>query len=335
MHTGYLKKAALLLAALMLLSAMPLPAAAQTLKIGVCIYDGADTFMGGLRSQIEQGAQGMADLIVYDSRNDQNLQNDQVEQLLALGVDAMILNPVDRTAAGYLIEKAKAQNVPVVFINREPLLEDIALYEKAYYVGASATESGQLSGEIMASYFLSNKEADKNGDGVIQYVLLKGEPGHQDAELRSQYALKPLQDAGFQLEKLEEDTGKWQRQLAQDKMAGFLAAYGDRIECVIANNDDMALGAIDALKAAGYFAGGLFMPVVGVDATAPATEALRQGALLGTVFNDDVNQAKAALQLAILLATGESVNGESFPYPMENNRYVWIPYQPVTRETGE
>ncbi|MEG2315545.1 MAG: galactose ABC transporter substrate-binding protein, partial [Clostridia bacterium] len=313
------KLGAVMLAACLLCAA---PAMASELNIGLCIYDGTDTFMSSMRNQIEQNAQGVINLTVYNSKNDQNLQNDQVEQLLTSGVDAMILNPVDRTAAGYLIEKAKALQVPVVFINREPLWEDIQLYDKAYYVGASATQSGQLSGEIMAEYFLTHPQADRNGDGVVQYVLIKGEPGHQDAELRSQYALKPLQDAGFQLEKLQEDTGNWQRLQAQDKMAGFLAAYGERIECVIANNDDMALGAIDALKAAGYFTEGRYLPVVGVDATASAREALRQGSLLGTVFNDDVNQAKAALSLAILLAEGKPITPDTYAYPMKDNRYV-------------
>lgn len=308
---------------------------AQELCIGVCIYDGTDTFMSSLRDRLMESAQGVAELAVYDSRNDQNLQNDQVEQLLAAGVDALILNPVDRTAAGYLIEKARVMDIPVVFINREPLLEDMQLFDKAYYVGASAAQSGRLSGEIMAAYFLSHPQADKNGDGVVQYVLLKGEPGHQDAELRSQYALQPLQDAGFGLEKLQEDTGNWQRLQAQDKMAGFLAAYGDRIECVIANNDDMALGAIDALKAAGYFSGDRFMPVVGVDATDPAREALRQGSLLGTVFNDAGNQAKAALRLAVQLAQGEAVEESTIGYPLTDGRYIWIPYQPLTAELEE
>lgn len=310
-------------------------AADQELRIGVCIYDGTDTFMSGLRDRLVEYAQGTAILSVHDSKNDQNLQNDQVEELLDAGVDALILNPVDRTAAGYLIEKARAKDTPVVFINREPLLEDMQLFDKAYYVGASAAQSGQLSGEIMAAYFLSHPQADKNGDGVVQYVLLKGEPGHQDAELRSQYALQPLQDAGFGLEKLQEDTGNWQRLQAQDKMSGFLAAYGDRIECVIANNDDMALGAIDALKAAGYFSDGRFMPVVGVDATAPAQEAVRQGSLLGTVLNDDVNQARAALGLAVLLSRGEAVTEESLGYALTDGRYVWIPYQPLTAQALE
>ena len=299
------------------------------------MYDGTDTFISSMRDRLVEYAQGVAQLSLYDSKNDQNLQNDQVDQLLSAGVDALILNPVDRTAAGHLIEKARARNIPVVFINREPLLEDMQLFDKVYYVGASAAESGRLSGEIMAEYFITHSQADKNGDGVVQYVLLKGEPGHQDAELRSQYALKPLQDAGYGLEKLQEDTGNWQRLQAQDKMAAFLAAHGDRIECVIANNDDMALGAIDALKAAGYFSAGRFMPVVGVDATVAAQTALRQGSLLGTVLNDDVNQAKAALRLAVLLIRGEDIQTETLGYPLTDGRYVWIPYQHLTAETLE
>lgn len=299
---------------------------------GVCIYDGTDTFMGSLRLHLETYAQGKAQLIVYDSRSDQNSQNDQVETLLEAGVDVLIINPVDRLSAGYLIEKARQRQTPVLFINREPLLEDLLLYEHAFYVGADGAQSGRLSGEILADYFLAHPEADKNGDGTVQYVLIKGEPGHQDAELRTQNALKPLQDAGFRVQKLQEDTGMWRRQLAQEKMAGFLLAWGDQIECVIANNDEMALGAINALKAAGYFSGGRFMPVVGVDAISPAIEALRQGSLLGTVFNDGERQAMAAVDLAILLARGEEISADTYSYPITDERFVWIPYQRITRE---
>ncbi len=253
--------------ACLLLCLLPwMAASADIPEIGVCIYDTSDTFINSMRLHIESSAADRAKLTVYDSRNDQNLQIEQVQTLLEYGVDVLILNPVDRLAAGYLIELARQQNVPVVFINREPLQEDLLLYDKAYYVGADGAQSGRLSGEILADYFLKHPEADLNGDGVVQYVLIKGEPGHQDAELRTQYALMPLQNAGFQVEKLQEDTGMWQRRLAQDHMTSFLAAWGERIECVIANNDDMALGAIDALKAAGYFTGERYMPVVGVDA---------------------------------------------------------------------
>ncbi len=316
--------------ALLLLGA---PALAEELPaFGVCIYDGTDTFMASLRLHLETYAQGKARLTVYDSRNDQNLQNDQVEGMLEAGVDVLIINPVDRLAAGYLIEKARKRQTPVLFVNKEPLLEDLLLYEHAFYVGADGAQSGRLSGEILAEYFLAHPEADKNGDGTVQYVLIKGEPGHQDAELRTQNALKPLQEAGFRVEKLQEDTGMWRRQLGQEKMAGFLLAWGDQIECVIANNDEMALGAINALKAAGYFSGGRFMPVVGVDAISQAIEALRQGSLLGTVFNDGEQQAMAAVDLAILLAKGKEITADTYAYPISGERFVWIPYQRITRE---
>lgn len=316
--------------ALLLLGA---PALAEELPaFGVCIYDGTDTFMASLRLHLETYAHGKARLTVYDSRNDQNLQNDQVEGMLEAGADVLIINPVDRLAAGYLIEKARKRQTPVLFVNKEPLLEDLLLYEHAFYVGADGAQSGRLSGEILAEYFLAHPEADKNGDGTVQYVLIKGEPGHQDAELRTQNALKPLQEAGFRVEKLQEDTGMWRRQLGQEKMAGFLLAWGDQIECVIANNDEMALGAINALKAAGYFSGGRFMPVVGVDAISQAIEALRQGSLLGTVFNDGERQAMAAVDLAILLARGEEISADTYSYPITDERFVWIPYQRITRE---
>ena len=316
--------------ALLLLGA---PALAEELPaFGVCIYDGTDTFMASLRLHLETYAHGKARLTVYDSRNDQNLQNDQVEGMLEAGADVLIINPVDRLAAGYLIEKARKRQTPVLFVNKEPLLEDLLLYEHAFYVGADGAQSGRLSGEILAEYFLAHPEADKNDDGTVQYVLIKGEPGHQDAELRTQNALKPLQEAGFRVEKLQEDTGMWRRQLGQEKMAGFLLAWGDQIECVIANNDEMALGAINALKAAGYFSGGRFMPVVGVDAISQAIEALRQGSLLGTVFNDGEQQAMAAVDLAILLAKGEEITADTYAYPISGERFVWIPYQRITRE---
>ncbi len=299
---------------------------------GLCIYDGTDTFIASLRLHLETYAQGKAELILYDSRNDQNLQNDQVESLLNADVDVLIINPVDRLSAGYLIEKAQQRQTPVLFINREPLPEDLLLYEYAFYVGADGAQSGRLSGEILAEYFLEHPEADKNGDKTVQYVLIKGEPGHQDAELRTQNALIPLQEAGFLVEKLQEDTGMWRRQLGQEKMAGFLQTWGDRIECVICNNDEMALGAINALKAAGYFSNGRFMPVVGVDAISQALEALEQGSLLGTVFNNGEQQAIAAVELAILLANGEEICAENYAFPLIDERFVRIPYQRMTRE---
>jgi methyl-galactoside transport system substrate-binding protein len=230
-----------------------------------------------------------------------------------------------------IIDKAKKANIPVVFLNREPLPEDMKKWNKVYYVGAKAEQSGTMSGQLVVDYWKSHPEADKNKDGVLQYVMLKGEPGHQDAELRTKYSIKAIQDAGIKVQKLAEDTAMWDRVKGQEKMAAFIAAHGKKIEVVLANNDDMALGAIEALKAAGYFKGGKYLPVVGVDATAPALKALTEGTLLGTVLNDAKNQGKATFNLAYVLARKKKVRKATVGYPITNRKYIWIDYKKITK----
>jgi methyl-galactoside transport system substrate-binding protein len=322
---------------LVLIIATPLVAQggkeSKGLEIGSAIYKFDDTFMTGVRNAIiAAAAETEAKVEVVDSMNIQATQNEKVDLFITKGMKAMQINPVDRTAAGTIIDKAKKANIPVVFFNREPLEEDMAKWDKIYYVGARAEESGTMSGQIIADYWKAHPEMDKNGDGVLQYIMLKGEPGHQDAELRTEYSIKALQDAGIRVQKLAEDTGMWDRVKGQEKMAAFLASHGDRIEAVFANNDDMALGAIEALKAAGYFKDGKFMPVVGVDATAPALQALEEGTLLGTVLNDAVNQGRATFLLSYELAKGNTPTSQSIGYEITDGKYVWVPYQKVTKD---
>ena len=304
----------------------------EGLQIGCAIYKFDDTFMTSVRNAISDASIGKADIDIVDSENSQAKQNEKVDMFITKGVNSLAINPVDRTAAGVIIDKAKKANIPVVFLNKEPLPEDLAKWDRVYYVGARAEESGTMSGQIIADYWKANPSADRNGDGVLQYIMLKGEPGHQDAELRTEFSIKVLTDSGIKIEKLAEDTAMWDRPKAQDKMSSFIAAYGDRIEAVFANNDDMALGAIEALKAAGYFKGGKFLPVVGVDATAPALQALEEGTLLGTVLNDAKNQGQATFNLAYDLAQGKVPTDASIGYKITNGKYVWVPYQKVTKD---
>ncbi|MDR0622990.1 MAG: galactose/glucose ABC transporter substrate-binding protein MglB [Treponema sp.] len=298
--------------------------------IGVAIYKFDDTFMSYTRNAIEQNAQGKAAVTTVDSQNAQPTQNDQVDQFISKKMKAIAINPVDRTAAGAIIDKAKAGNVPVVFFNREPFAEDMAKWDKVYYVGAKAEESGTMQGEIAAEYWKANPGADKNKDGVLQYIMLKGEPGHQDAELRTEFSIKAVTAAGIKVELLAEDTAMWDRPRAVEKMDAFWARFGDRIEVVFCNNDDMALGVIESLRKAGFFTGGKYLPVVGVDATAPALQALAEGTLLGTVLNDAKNQGKATFDLAYALASGTNPAGAG--WTITDAKYVWVPYQKVTRD---
>ena len=331
-----MKKLAVILSAVVVLSAVSAAFAASEDPIGACIYKYDDTFMTNVRrAMIAEAEKTGETLVVVDSQNRQPLQNDQVNTHINRGVKALILNPVDRTAAEPLMRMAKDEDIPVVFINREPDKEVMEAYDKIWYVGARAEESGTQSGQIIVDYFKSHPEADKNHDGKIQYIMLRGEQGHQDATLRTEYSLKAIADGGFEAVQLGSDTANWDKVQATDKMKGFISSAGiDNIEAVLANNDDMALGAIEALKAEGYNLGdpSKYIPVVGVDATAPALEAMSKGEMLGTVLNDADNQGFAAVRIAAVAAEGKPINEDTIHYYVTDGKYVWIPYRPVTSE---
>jgi methyl-galactoside transport system substrate-binding protein len=305
--------------------------AADAETVGVEIYRLDDTFITSMHEAMEDAAAGQVELKVSDGQNDQSVQNEQICSHVADGVDVLAVNPVDPAASSIILEKAQTAGIPVVFFNCEPDAAEMP-DDGWYYVGAPAQQSGAIEGEMMAEYFEAHPEADRNGDGVIQYVLLEGQAGHQDAAIRSEYSVKTFKAAGFQVSMVASERANWQRSEARDIMTEWLAAY-DNIEAVFANDDDMALGAIDALKTAGYFSGGRFMPVVGVDASTQALEAMQQGTLLGTVFNDAINQGRAVVRLAQVLARGETPTSQNVGYPISNGRYIWIPYRKVTADT--
>ena len=312
-------------------------AAASDVTVGVCIYKFDDTFMTGVRDNMTAQSKtlGIKDLNIVDSQNKQPTQNEQVDTFITKGVSALAVNPVDRTAAESILKKAKDKSLPIVFLNREPEANVMQEYDKVWYVGAKAEQSGTLQGELIADYFKKNKDADKNGDGKIQYVMLQGEPGHQDATLRTKYSIEAIEKAGLKVDKLGADTAYWDKAKATDLMNNFITSKGiDKIEAILCNNDDMACGAIEALKAHGYNKGdkSKYIPVVGVDATSAGLQAMKEGSMLGTVLNDAVNQGKATVNIAAAAAEGKQITKDTVGYDVTDGKYVWIPYVKVTQD---
>ena len=308
---------------------------AEEIKIGSCIYRFNDAFMLRFRNAMtEESTKEGALITMADGRDDQNVQNEQIDEFIANGVNVLIVNTVDRMSSQSIIDKAKAKNIPVVFINREPLPETLASYEKAYYVGAKAEDSGVMAGELIAEYFKSHPEADKNKDGKLQFILLKGQNGHQDMILRSKYSVEAIRNAGIEPVELASAIANWDKLEAMKIMNGFVMSIGaENIEAVIANNDEMALGAVEALKIVDYNKGdaAMYVPVVGVDANASALHAMENGEILGTVLNDADGQGTAAVKLAVALASGKAINKDTVGYEITDNKYIWIPYQKVTK----
>lgn len=301
-------------------------------KIGATIYRFDDNFMSYVRQNMTSIGEEMGvELDIQDSQNDQGKQGEQVELFLSQGVGALAINLVDPQAASTIIELAKAEDVPVVFYNKEPSAADMASYDKCWYVGTTSSESGIIQGEMMADAWKAN-DWDTNGDGVMQYVMLKGEPGHPDAEARTTFSIQAVVDAGIKVEELAIDTAMWDTTQAADKMAAWYSKFGNEIEFVVCNNDGMAIGVINYLKSEGFFSGDMFMPVVGVDAIPEALDLIESGALVGTVLNDAANQARATVELAAKAAEGAEDPTEGTQWMMDASKSVRVSYVGILLE---
>lgn len=303
----------------------------KSIKIGVTLYDQYDTFVSQMMEQFvkyagkkEEETKVTVNVEMYNAASSQSSQNNQVETMLKNGCDVICVNLVDRTAPTTIIDMAEAADVPIIFFNRELVKDDLERWDRLYYVGARADESGRMEGEIAAETFYEEEGMDKNGDGILQYVILEGEAGHQDAIVRTETCVNALVNAQINVEKLGYAIANWNRSQAQMKMTQMLEEYGGQIELVLANNDDMALGAIDALKNL-EIAEEQWPVIVGIDGTDVGLEAVKNGEMIGTIYNDKEGQAQAMVNLAYGLAT----DGDISYLKMEDNKYMRLPYTKV------
>lgn len=329
------KKVLLLLAAAMLFTGCQRSQHEEqkaSIRIGISLYRGDDTFINNIREELEEKAKEYerengikVTLDIQDAKGSQNTQNNQVERFISLGCDVLCINPVDRMDASAIIDKAMTAGVPVVFFNRQPVEEDMNRWDQLYYIGVDAKETAILQGQMVVDLYREQPMAvDINGDGVVNYVLLEGESSHQDSLIRTEWSIQTLKDGGVPIEKITGGIANWERSQASALMEQWLLAYPDTIELVVSNNDDMALGAIDALERAEITG----VNVIGIDGTIPGLEALGNGKMLGTVSANKELYASAIMELAISRALGEPLSEE---YPLEEGTYYWTPQEILIR----
>ena len=191
-------------------------------------------------------------------------------------------------------------------------------------------KSGVMQGETAAEYIKNHPEVDKNQDGKIQYVLLEGEAGHQDAISRTDYSVRTVLDAGISLEKLSYQFADWNRGQAENRMNRLISQYGEGIELILSNNDEMALGAVEAYRKAGYEPSQ--RPVIfGIDGLDDALEAIKDGEMQGTVYNDKEDQALQIAKLAYEVFKGE----QQVRKELKEGRYYVSQYQQVDSSNVE
>jgi inositol transport system substrate-binding protein len=289
-----------------LAAATILASPAYAAKIGVSMAKFDDNFLTVLRNGMSDYAKGKADLQIEDAKDDVSKQLSQIQNFIANKVDAIIVNPVDTSATAAMTKLAAEAGVPLVYVNRQPADVD-SLGPKAAFVASNEAESGTLETKAICKLL--------GGKGDI--LVMEGQLSNQAAVQRTKDIHEVIATpdcSGMKI--IAEQTAEWDRTKAQNLMTNWLSK-GMKYDAIVSNNDEMAVGAIQALKAAGVDTKAAI--VGGVDATQDALASMKAGDLKVTVFQDAAGQGSGAVDAALKLAAGQKVD-----------KKVYIPFQLVT-----
>ena len=349
------------LVALFLALTMVMGIASAMADVCVSWYTFGDTYLSAVRAALDSALEAKGTKANdRDANGNQQQQSDDIATASMVN-DAVVINLVDSGAVGTaqaLMETCQMNGKPFIFFNRAIALTDeeaaAALKQYgAYYVGTVAVEAGMMQGDMIGEYVMANYDAiDLNGDGVISYIMFKGDEANQEAVYRTQYGVENadaiLTAAGKPALKFYDDAntnkylvdmnGTWSAAAATEYMDAALAQFseenGNMIELVIANNDEMALGAINSLQQKGYNKeGGKVIPVFGVDATDSAKAAIAAGSMTGTIKQDAEGMADAvATVITNLMAGKDATEGLNESYSVVDGWRINIPYAKYTGE---
>jgi methyl-galactoside transport system substrate-binding protein len=274
-------------------------------KVGVLLYRFDDVYISLVRQSLEEiqkNNEGKVEFTFYDVKSAQEV-----------------------------INRIKQYNMPVILFNREPLnMNSVQSYNKAYFVGTNSAEAGALQGKVLIDAWNKNKAAiDTDGDNILKYIMLMGEKDNKEAIQRTEYSISTINDAGIQTKQLALTVGDWNRDVAKANFENLFLFYDGRIEAIISNNDDMAIGAIEVLQKYGYNKGPntKTIAVVGVDAIPEAQELIKQGVMTGSVLQDAPAMAEASYTIGMNLVNGREPL-EGTPYKFDDTGVaVRIPYR--------
>ena len=286
-------------------------ASAENIGVSMALFD--DNFLTVLRNGMQDYAASLdgVTLQIEDAQNDVGRQLNQIQNFVASGVDAIIVNPVDTDATVAMSNLAAESGIPLVYVNREPVNVD-DLPEGQAFVASNELESGTLQTQEVCRLLREQGKGER-----ARAVVMMGELSNQAARMRTQDIKDVIatDECSF-IEIVEEQTAMWSRTQGTDLMTNWLSA-GVEFDAVISNNDEMAIGAIQALKTSGVAMDDVI--VGGIDATADALAAMQAGDLDVTVFQNAAGQGQGAVDAALKLARGEAVEPK-----------VYVPFELVT-----
>ena len=314
----------------------------KQLKIAFFMYENSNTFTTYIRKGLENyGAENNVVVDSFDGKSDQSTQTDAITTTLAKGgYDLIVVNPVDSGAGETINNLCRQYDIPVIYADRAPdlvggILDD---YEQAYYVGLDWSDPGAVQAQMVYdAWTADSSKLDKNGDGVLQYVLLQGNVAQQNAIYRTA-AINELfegwsADGTMKTEQLDIQDGNWSSDKGKDVMDAWNVKFGDEIEAVLCNNDTMAMGAIESLKTAGAFDDGNGPIVYGINGIPDVWEMIEDDYMAGTVLTSPYREAKIIIDMAKNLTAGkEALDGTDYKWG-EFGKDVRVDDVAITKET--
>lgn len=302
-------------------------------RIAVIYYDITDTYIVSVKEnliKIENENPEKVKFSFYDSKNSQENQNRIVNSLLDEKlVDVLCVQLVtpSNEVAQNIVNKCKSNNIPLILLNDTlDNISSIQSYGKSIVIATDSIQSGILQGELV--YNLLNKgDVHLNSSKILNYIMLEGVIDDNVAINRTYYSISTLNNLGIKTNQLSLITCNWSRECAKMRIKSIFIRYGTEIELIIANNDAMALGAIDALQEYGYnLKGGKhIIPVVGIDAIKEAQEAIKEGIMSGTVLQKPSDAAQAMYIIGLNLFNNKPAL-QNTRYKYDEPNLIRLPY---------
>ncbi|MDR3593781.1 galactose ABC transporter substrate-binding protein [Clostridium sp.] len=291
-------------------------------NVAVILFTFDDPYISLVRKSLEeiQNRNGSnVKYTFYDGKRNQSIQNEEIASALNNNYDLLLVNLVDlsENTVTSVIDEVKSKNIPIILFNTIPFnVEPIKTYSKALVISTNADQSGILQGNLVVNAWNSNKGTiDKDGDNVLQYIMLKGPANNTAVAARTFYSISTVNDAGIKTEELASINCNWDQELAKNAVEPLFLKYNNKIEAIIANNDAMAIGAIEALQKYGYNTGDKtkYVPVFGIDGIQEAKDLIDKGIMAGTVIQDPNETTEALYTVGMNLVYNRN--------PLENTNY--------------
>lgn len=296
----------------------------RPVKVGVLLSNVNNPYLSSIQKALEDIQRENIDKVqftFYDANDNQAIQETTINNILQGGnVDFLLANLVNKgvDSVRNLIDKAKQSEIPVIFFSsvQPDTIDIIKSYNKAFVVSRDEQESGNLEGKLIVDAWNSDKtNIDRNGDGILQYIMLQASNNLPIAVTRTKNAISTINNAGIRTEELALVNANFNKELAKESIKSLFLRYGGNIEAIISNNDSMAIGAIEALQTYGYNKGDKSknIIVVGIDRTQEAKDLIDRGFMTGTVGHEPHALAEALYTIGINLFSGNS--------PLEGTNY--------------